>query len=89
MEGSGDLTLESAAQAALKFFSDIYADAQLRNVLLEEVVPRDDRWFVTFGFDRGRQPSLSLAGGDTVVRAYKTIVLNRQGEPLLMQDAGS
>lgn len=89
MQGSKELTLESAVESAFKFFSNVYADEQLRNVLLEEVVPRDDRWFVTFGFDRGRQPSLSIAGGETVIRAYKTVVLDREGEPLLMQDGGT
>lgn len=81
------LTLKEAVGLARDYFRELYAEEDLENVLLEEVILQNNTtWLVTFGYDtpRERQVGSSVMGYRTeLVRDYKTVELDAStGEPL-------
>lgn len=73
--------IEDAVLAAIAFFGKIYADKDLRNVLLEEVKERDnEHWDVTIGYSEleQEQPAMmALTQGPRYRRVYKVLTVEK------------
>ena len=73
--------IEAAVLAAIAFFEKMYADENLRDVLLEEVKERDDEhWDVTIGYSQleQEQPAMTaLTQGAKYKRVYKVLTVEK------------
>ena len=77
------LDLRSAVERALEAIQqDLYPDMELSDLLLEEVILRDDAWEVTLGFTNPHitQPTGAISGmlGQPKPRVYKRVIIEEQ-----------
>jgi hypothetical protein len=74
--------IEQAVLSALEFFNKIYAQSNLRGVLLEEVRERDaNHWDVTIGYSQLEQdqpPMTALTQGAKYIRVYKILTVEKE-----------
>lgn len=65
------IEMKKVVKTAVQFLDNLYDQAELRNVMLEEIERSEDegRWLVTLGFDY-LQPFTSI-----------TDIINQQGKP--------
>ena len=74
--------IEQAVLVALEFFNKIYAQSNLRGVLLEKVRERDEsHWDVTIGYSQLEQdqPAMTaLTQGAKYKRVYKVLTVEKE-----------
>lgn len=89
------IDVREAVRKGLGYLREIYADATLPNLRVEEVELSDDekRWLITYGFTAPEQqvegdPFAAITGGPATTRGgreYKRVTLDaRTGAPLSM-----
>ncbi len=87
--------VKTAVSNAMQFIRELYADEQIKDVLLEEVEFSEpaDQWLITIGFMRNKikdKSSSSIADlilpERETIRKYKIVHIDAQsGEPISMK----
>jgi hypothetical protein len=88
------VSVKDAVQTAVKYINDLYADINLREILLEEVEFSEatDQWIITVGFSLSEikedQKSLLLPSfsSRSLSRRYKVVNVDAEtGSPISMK----
>jgi hypothetical protein len=82
-EEQAAIGVKEAVRIAQQYMDDLYGEAHLPNVILEEVEFSDDEEFllITFGFDRPAFPKTIFEGaltGSRLERGYKVVSVRRR-----------
>ena len=75
------MNVKEASRAAKAYINDLFADEQLLNVGLEEVISRGPYWEITIGFSRSwdrKGPLVSALAESRSERSYKVIRINAE-----------
>jgi hypothetical protein len=85
------VSVKSAVKAAISYVKDLYADSNLRDLMLEEVEFSEgaNQWLVTVGFslpETKEDAMLVIPINRPLSRRYKVIKINAEtGEPVSMK----
>lgn len=80
MDGQIKMDVKEATHKAREYITEVFADEEITQLGLEEVVhdPDEKQWRITFGFSRpwDRQNTVAVNLGLKTSRAYKVVSIN-------------